>query len=162
MNGKNNQDFEKRDIVEMLELDGLELLHHESDPEYYTARCPLHGDRNPSFVVYPHIQRWTCFSCKPGYHDIIDYFRYKNNWDFVTAKEHCCIKLTDDEILRKQAHSIDLSNEYDVLHQYIQLRTVFDALEFDEALKIVATGIELIQQQKHIEVIQLIKKYDYR
>lgn len=28
--------------------------------------CPLHGEKTPSFTVYPHTQSWYCFGCHAG------------------------------------------------------------------------------------------------
>jgi len=36
-----------------------------------SGRCPFHDDHNPSFVVWPDIQKWRCYGC--GLHgDVID------------------------------------------------------------------------------------------
>lgn len=50
----------------------------------YTARCPFHDDRHPSFTIYPETQSWYCFSCCRG-GDVIDFICLVESTDFKHA-----------------------------------------------------------------------------
>jgi hypothetical protein len=51
----------------------------------FTGRCPIHGDKNPSLVVYPD-QSWHCFGCGKG-GDIFSFIMAKDGVDFRQAAE---------------------------------------------------------------------------
>lgn len=64
----------------------------------YKGLCPFHGERTPSFVVFPNSGTWHCFgACGTG-GDVISFVMRKENLDFHEAVE----------LLAKQA-GIDLS-----------------------------------------------------
>lgn len=64
----------------------------------YKGLCPFHGERTPSFVVFPHSGTWHCFgACGTG-GDVISFVMRKENLDFREAVE----------LLAKQA-GIDLA-----------------------------------------------------
>jgi len=46
--------------------------------------CPFHGERNPSFFVYPEQQSWHCFGCNTG-GDAFSFLMKKENLDFGEA-----------------------------------------------------------------------------
>ena len=46
--------------------------------------CPFHGERNPSFFVYPEQQSWHCFGCNTG-GDVFSFLMKKENLDFGEA-----------------------------------------------------------------------------
>ncbi len=50
------------------------------------GRCPLHDDRNPSFVVYPATNSWYCFTEGRG-GDVISLLRELYNLEFKEAVE---------------------------------------------------------------------------
>lgn len=63
-NGKN-----KRVDIDLIRAIPLKKIlgepHHSSyDRDYYS--CPLHQEKNPSFVVYGKSNSWYCFSCCAG------------------------------------------------------------------------------------------------
>jgi len=60
----------------------------KGDRRYYN--CPLHGEKNPSFVWYVKENRFKCFGCG-AYGDVIDLYMKLNNATFkqaVTALNH--------------------------------------------------------------------------
>jgi DNA primase len=53
----------------------------------YKGLCPFHGERTPSFVVFPHSGTWHCFgACGTG-GDVISFVMRKENLDFREAVE---------------------------------------------------------------------------
>jgi len=53
----------------------------------YKGLCPFHGERTPSFVVFPHSGTWHCFgACGTG-GDVITFVMRKENLEFREAIE---------------------------------------------------------------------------
>ncbi|MEG0339630.1 MAG: DNA primase [Oscillospiraceae bacterium] len=50
----------------------------------HTGLCPFHGEKTPSFVVYPETQSFYCFGCGAG-GDVINFERKINNLDYIEA-----------------------------------------------------------------------------
>lgn len=51
----------------------------------YTARCPFHNERTPSFIVFPDSQAWRCFgACGEG-GDIFNFVMKREGLDFPSA-----------------------------------------------------------------------------
>ena len=46
--------------------------------------CPIHGDSNPSLVVYPENQSWHCYGCDKG-GDVFAWMQARNGVDFWAA-----------------------------------------------------------------------------
>lgn len=46
--------------------------------------CPFHGEKTPSFFVYPETQSFYCFGCGAG-GDVITFIKKINNLDYVEA-----------------------------------------------------------------------------
>jgi len=46
--------------------------------------CPFHGERNPSFFIYPEQQSWHCFGCNTG-GDVFSFIMKKEGLDFGEA-----------------------------------------------------------------------------
>lgn len=47
------------------------VLGIQDDGRKHFIRCPLHGDRTPSFVIYPD-NSWCCFGCNQTGQNAID------------------------------------------------------------------------------------------
>lgn len=50
----------------------------------YKGLCPFHGEKTPSFVVFPDSQSWRCFGCGRG-GDIFAFAMELHGWDFTEA-----------------------------------------------------------------------------
>ena len=55
----------------------------------YTGLCPFHGERNPSFAVYPEIGAYRCFSAACGESgDVLTWLNRMEGLDFAAAIEY--------------------------------------------------------------------------
>jgi DNA primase len=69
------------DIVEL--ISGYVSLRKSG--RNYTALCPFHSEKTPSFVVFPETQTWHCFgACATG-GDIFTFIQKRENLDFPEA-----------------------------------------------------------------------------
>ena len=50
----------------------------------YSAACPFHSEKTPSFVVFPSTQSFHCFGCGVG-GDAISFVMRAENIDYVSA-----------------------------------------------------------------------------
>ena len=50
----------------------------------FTGCCPLHGEKHPSFIVYPDTQTWHCFGYNRG-GDVISFIMLVEDVDFKGA-----------------------------------------------------------------------------
>ncbi|MFQ3535028.1 MAG: DNA primase [Aggregatilineales bacterium] len=72
----------KLDLVEYILQSGVPL---RKAGRYFTACCPFHNEKTPSFVVFPDSQTWHCFgACSTG-GDIFTYVQRRENVDFAEA-----------------------------------------------------------------------------
>ena len=101
-------EYEKRDIVDLLMEDGVDLtpVFYGSEVKYYKGLCPLHDDSNPSFCVYPKTQKWVCWSCSPRADDSIAYFQQRHEWSFGKAREHCCTRIDAATVLKRTVQAL--------------------------------------------------------
>ena len=65
----------------IIELFDFERLRKQG--KRFTARCPFHKDKNPSFYIYEN-NSWYCFSCNKG-GDSIDFVKALHNLGFREA-----------------------------------------------------------------------------
>jgi len=68
-------------IIDVLEQEGVTMV---DKGEYWQGKCPLHGDSNPSLVVYKTGNRFNCFGCG-GRGDAIDLIRQLKGISFTDA-----------------------------------------------------------------------------
>ena len=73
---------EKVDIVDFIIQDGVQLKSEGIDK--YTALCPFHAEKTPSFKVSGTFQNYKCFGCGE-YGDVIQYYAKRNALDYYTA-----------------------------------------------------------------------------
>ena len=50
----------------------------------YKGLCPFHGEKTPSFTVYPDTQSFYCFGCGVG-GDVVSFIRKAENLDYMEA-----------------------------------------------------------------------------
>ena len=72
---------QKLDIVEVIG----EYTSLAKAGRTFKGLCPLHGEKNPSFYVYPEQQSWHCFgACSTG-GDVFYFLMKKQNISFAEA-----------------------------------------------------------------------------
>ena len=71
---------ENLDLVAIAEAAGVDL---KRSGRLHKGLCPFHGDKEPSFVVYPD-QHFKCFGCNE-HGDAIDFIQKIHNCDFKQA-----------------------------------------------------------------------------
>lgn len=80
-------EIKKHSIVDYFSYEGIPLT---SNGKTYSACCPLHNEKTPSFHISPEKGRWTCYgSCKKS-GDIIDFVCDYKNLEKVDAIEYLC------------------------------------------------------------------------
>ncbi|MCC6904733.1 MAG: DNA primase [Anaerolineae bacterium] len=50
----------------------------------YKGLCPFHGEKTPSFIVFPESQNWRCFGCGRG-GDLFNFVMEREGWGFTEA-----------------------------------------------------------------------------
>ncbi len=72
---------DRLDIVD--EIGGVVKLRRSG--RNWVGLCPFHTEKTPSFVVFPHTQRWFCFGqCHTG-GDVIDFWVKREGWELKEA-----------------------------------------------------------------------------
>lgn len=85
--------FFPREVIDRIKQ-GVQVLDYFSrrcgaprrEGKTYKALCPFHGEKNPSFTIYPATNSWYCFGCGKG-GDIIALVRELDGLTFVEAIE---------------------------------------------------------------------------
>ena len=151
--------YEKRDIVELLEEDGVDLIavHFPGrpEPQYYKGLCPLHDDSNPSFCVYPTSQKWVCWACSARSDDVIAYFMQRYNWSFNKARDHCCTKIDEKTLMKRRIDKLKADKADSESKQRLTkiLRNRFKEGGFDSVLD--TLRITLAMQNAKKSVMQI-------
>lgn len=73
---------EKINIVDFIRADGIQLK--PDGVGRYSAKCPFHIEKTPSFKVSEDYQNFQCFGCKKG-GDVIAYFAEKSILSYMEA-----------------------------------------------------------------------------
>ena len=70
--------------VDIVDLVG-EAVPLKKSGKNFSAPCPFHTERTPSFIVFPEQQTWHCFgACATG-GDVINFVMKKDNVEFPEA-----------------------------------------------------------------------------
>ena len=73
------------DIVELVS----ESVPLKKSGRTFSAPCPFHAERTPSFHVYPDRQTWHCFgACGTG-GDVFSFIMKRDKLVLTAAVEHC-------------------------------------------------------------------------
>lgn len=67
-------------VVDVIGTD-FELRHSGTT---YKGLCPFHGEKTPSFTIWPENGRWYCFGCHEG-GDVISYVQKSRCLEFLDA-----------------------------------------------------------------------------
>ena len=79
---------ERLDIVEVISS----YVPLKKAGRSYKGLCPFHGEKTPSFVVFPESQGWHCFgACGTG-GDIFTFIMKRENLDFGEALQFLAAK----------------------------------------------------------------------
>src|SRR5215468_9789651 len=73
---------QKLDIVE--QIGGIVEL--KKSGKSFRGLCPFHGERTPSFYVFPETGTWRCFGCNEG-GDLFTFVEKQQGLDFREALE---------------------------------------------------------------------------
>ena len=78
----------KINIIDVIQSAGVQLDRHGKE---YSARCPFHQEKTPSFFVDEKKQLFHCFGCGAG-GDVIDFVTMYNGLTFPQALEYLGIE----------------------------------------------------------------------
>lgn len=84
----------------------------------YKGLCPFHGEKTPSFTVYPDTQSFYCFGCGVG-GDVVSFIRKAENLDYVEAvkllADRCGLAMPDsgydDSLLKRRNRIYEMNKE---------------------------------------------------
>lgn len=92
---------ERLDIVTLIE----KSVRLKKAGKNYLGLCPFHGEKTPSFIVSPDIQRYKCFGCgKSG--DIFNFTQELENLEFGEVLEKLANEAGVELVKRKENKSI--------------------------------------------------------
>lgn len=113
-------------------LDIVTVISHsvpiQKRGRHYTACCPFHQEKSPSFIVSQDLQIFKCFGCgKSG--DVFTFIQEYDRVDFrealeILAKEAGVTLIKSDNSTREESHQkrlVSLNNEIAKFYNYILL-----------------------------------------
>ncbi len=74
---------EVKQRIDIVEVIGRDIKLTKAG-KTFKGLCPFHGEKHPSFYVYPEQQSWHCFGCNNG-GDVFSFVMKKQNIDFGEA-----------------------------------------------------------------------------
>jgi DNA primase len=74
---------EVKQRIDIVEVIGQDITLTKAG-RTFKGLCPFHGEKHPSFYVYPEQQSWHCFGCNNG-GDVFSFIMKKQNIDFGEA-----------------------------------------------------------------------------
>jgi len=74
---------EVKQRIDIVEVIGRDITLTKAG-RTFKGLCPFHGEKHPSFYVYPEQQSWHCFGCNNG-GDVFSFIMKKQNIDFGEA-----------------------------------------------------------------------------
>lgn len=129
------QSYKKRDIIEVIgEYVDLDKRGTAKRP-YFNGLCPLHDDTDPSFVVFPAVQKWMCYGCHPELSDVIEFVKLHKNVPYdeaekiaselvsaedtfmrVLEKDHSDLKV-DNKLVAQRMHALHNLHDFEYAEQ---------------------------------------------
>jgi len=92
-----------KSIIEVIEDEGIEMVDKGA---YFQGKCPLHGDSQPSLVVYKNSNTFHCFGCG-GHGDPIDFIKQYKKISFTEAVKYLNIPHNKSNVLLKYPSLIE-------------------------------------------------------
>jgi len=74
---------EVKQKIDIIDIIGQHITLTKSG-RTFRGLCPFHGEKHPSFYVYPEQQSWHCFGCNSG-GDVFSFIMKKQNIEFGEA-----------------------------------------------------------------------------
>lgn len=119
-----NNDFSRvKESVSLMEIVQSDVILKKNG-QTYKACCPFHGEKTPSFTVYPKENRFHCFGCKET-GDVIDYIQkregFSNSLDamkYLADRHNIILEGIDEESIKRKKASIEkVRREYKPFYQ---------------------------------------------
>ncbi|MEA5051564.1 MAG: DNA primase [Oscillospiraceae bacterium] len=116
---------ERNDIVEVIDT----YVGLKRRGRLYTALCPFHNEKTPSFTVYPDTQSYYCFGCGAG-GDVITFIKQKENLEYIEAVKLLAARAglampddVNDDAMRRRKRMYEINR--------LTARFFFDSLNTD-------------------------------
>jgi DNA primase len=134
--------LKKKDIEEVVgEVVELSEQGTSARP-YLKGLCPFHDDTDPSFIVFPGIQKFICYSCHPELGDVVEFVKLLKGVSYEEAE-----KLASDLITPEEA--------------FVKVVTDKDHSDLHIDNKLVARRIHMLHEKYPFEeVMRIMSRYD--